>query len=151
MRPGVRLAVDVGSVRIGVARSDPTGTLAVPERTLDARKAWLDDLLDIVTEYEPIEILVGLPVSLDGREHAAAERVRVVTGRIAEMVAVPVRLVDERMTTSVAHTQLRNAGMTTRKGRAVVDQAAAVVMLQGALETERATGQAPGVRVDENG
>lgn len=76
MRPGIRLAVDVGSVRVGIARSDPTGTLAVPECTLDARKDWIVELARLVGEYEPLEVIVGLPVSLDGKEHAAAQRVR---------------------------------------------------------------------------
>lgn len=145
MRPGVRLAVDVGSVRVGVARSDASGTLAVPETTLDARRDWLADLAALAAEYAPIEMVVGLPVSLDGREHAAAQRVREVVARIVQVCPqVPVRLVDERLTTTTAHDQLRAAGMSTRKGRRVVDQAAAVIMLQNALDTERATGQAPG-------
>lgn len=145
MRTGIRLAVDVGSVRIGVARSDASGTLAVPEVTLDARKVWLERLADLVGEYEPLEIIVGLPVSLDGREHAAAQRAREMAAEIAARVPeIPLRLVDERLTTVAASTQLRDAGVSTRKGRAVVDQAAAVIMLQETLDTERASGQAPG-------
>lgn len=145
MRTGVRLAVDVGSVRIGVARSDATGTLAVPECTLDARESWTSRLAELVAEYDAIEIIVGLPVSLDGRERAAAASVREAVAEIVlECSAVPVRLVDERLTTSAAHVQFRQAGVSTRKGRAVVDQAAAVIMLQNALDTERATGTAPG-------
>ncbi len=149
MRPGVRLAVDVGSVRIGVARSDASGVLAVPECTLDARRPWLPDLQALVAEYEPLEMIVGLPVSLDGREHAAAARVReVVTEIVRACPGVPLRLVDERLTTSAAHTQLRQAGVSTRKGRGVVDQAAAAIMLQNALDAERATGQPPGTLVN---
>ncbi|MCU0278736.1 MAG: Holliday junction resolvase RuvX [Candidatus Nanopelagicales bacterium] len=145
MRSGVRLAVDVGSVRIGVARSDASGTLAVPEVTLDARKAWLEDLVGLVVEYEPLEIIVGLPVSLDGREHAAAQRAREMAAHIAaRMPGTPLRLVDERLTTVAATTQLRDAGVSTRKGRAVVDQAAAVIMLQETLDTERVAGEPPG-------
>ena len=145
MRPGVRLAVDVGSVRVGIARSDATGTLAVPECTLDGRKDWVADLARLVAEYEPIEVVIGLPVSLDGRENAAAHRVRDVVARIAVACPdVPLRLVDERLTTTSAHTQLREAGVSTRKGRGLVDQAAAVIMLQNTLDAERATGEAPG-------
>jgi putative Holliday junction resolvase len=145
VRSGVRLAVDVGSVRIGVARSDASGTLAVPEVTLDARKAWLEDLVGLVVEYEPLEIIVGLPVSLDGREHAAAQRAREMAAQIAaRMPGTPLRLVDERLTTVAATTQLRDAGVSTRKGRAVVDQAAAVIMLQETLDTERVAGEPPG-------
>jgi len=137
--------VDVGSVRVGVARSDPTGTLAVPEATLDGRSDWVPRLAELVAELEPIEILVGLPLSLDGREHAAAQRVREVVDRIGQACqGTPVRLVDERFTTTTANARFREAGVSTRKGRAVVDQAAAAIMLQTALDMERATGSAPG-------
>lgn len=146
MRTGVRLAVDVGTVRIGVARSDATGMLAVPEQTLDARKDWLSDLRAIVAEWEPLEIIVGLPLSLDGREREAAGTVREVVGRIAHAIpGVPLRLVDERHTTTMAQTLMRDAGVSTRQGRRFVDQAAAVIMLQQTLDTERATGEPPGV------
>jgi putative Holliday junction resolvase len=139
------VCVDVGSVRIGVARSDASGTLAVPERTLNARGKWLDELVAIVREYEALEVLVGLPVSLDGREHAAADRVRQVAADIAAAVPeVPLRLIDERLTTTTAQMQLREAGLSQRKGRSVVDQAAAVIMLQNTLDAERATGRIPG-------
>ncbi len=145
MRPGVRLAVDVGSVRVGIARSDPTGTLAVPECTLDARKDWLGELAQLVADNEPIELVVGLPVSLDGQEHAAAQRVRAVAEEIVVACpGVPLRFVDERLTTTSAHARFREAGVSTRKGRGLVDQAAAVIMLQNTLDAERATGQAPG-------
>ena len=145
MRSGVRLAVDVGSVRVGIARSDPTGTLAVPECTLDARRDWIAELAELVAEYQPLEMIVGLPVSLDGREHAAAQRVREVVAQIAIACPdTPIRMVDERLTTSSAHAQFREAGVSTRKGRGLVDQAAAVIMLQNALDAERATDQAPG-------
>lgn len=149
MRPGVRLAVDVGSVRIGVARSDASATLAVPECTLDARKNWLSGLQDVVEEYEPVEIIVGLPVSLDGRENAAAQRVREVVQQITSAIPeVPLRLVDERMTTNVAHQQMRATGVSTRDSRQFIDQAAAVIMLQEALDSERANGAAPGTLVN---
>ncbi len=151
MRSGVRLAVDVGSVRIGVARSDASGTLAVPEATLNARKDWLEALVALAAEYEPLEIIVGLPVSLDGQERDAATRARESASQIsARLPGIPVRLVDERLTTVAAHHQLRDAGMSQRKGRAVVDQAAAVIMLQETLDAERTSGHAPGALMDGN-
>lgn len=151
MRTGVRLAVDVGTVRIGVARSDATGTLAVPETTLDARKNWLGQLREIVAEWEPVELIVGLPLSLDGTEQAAARKVREVVAQIAqELPGLPLRLVDERHTTTVAQTLMRDAGIATREGRRFVDQAAAVMMLQQALDTERSSGQAPGELANGN-
>lgn len=151
MRTGVRLALDIGSVRIGVARSDASGTLAVPEVTLDARKDWLPHLQALVVEWEPLEIIIGLPLSLDGTEQAAAAKVRaVVTDIVAALPATPVRLVDERHTTTVAQTLMREAGITTREGRRFVDQAAAVMMMQQALDMERTSGQVPGELVNGN-
>ena len=145
MRTGVRLAVDVGAVRIGVARSDASATLAVPEVTLDARKDWLADLVGLVTEWEPLEIIVGLPLSLDGSEREAASRVRAVVAQIrASLPQIPLRLVDERFSTKVATSRMREAGIATREGRRFVDQAAAVMILQQTLDTERSSGQAPG-------
>jgi putative Holliday junction resolvase len=147
----VRLALDIGTVRIGVARSDVTGTLAVPETTLDARKAWLTGLGALVAEWEPLEIIVGLPLSLDGTERAAAQKVRDVVASIrGELPGVPIRLVDERHTTTVAQTLMRDAGIATREGRRFVDQAAAVMMLQQTLDIERSTGQAPGELANGN-
>lgn len=149
MRAGVRLALDIGSVRIGVARSDATGTLAVPECTLDARRAWLPELQRLVAEWEPLEIVVGMPLSLDGQERAAAATVRGVVAEIgAEIPSVPLRLLDERHTTTIAHSQMRESGVSSRRARRSIDQAAAVIMLQQALDMERATGEPPGMLVD---
>lgn len=149
MRSGVRLALDVGSVRIGVARSDATGTLAVLETTLDARKQWLPRLRELVADWEPLEIIVGLPLSLDGTERAAAATVRSVVEQIvAEIPETAVRLVDERFTTTTASNRMREAGIATREGRRFVDQAAAAMILQQTLDTERSSGQAPGELVN---
>jgi putative Holliday junction resolvase len=149
VRTGVRLALDIGSVRIGVARSDATGTLAVPECTLDARREWLPDLQALVAEWEPLELVVGLPLSLDGQERAAAISVRTVVEKIRTYVTnVPIRLVDERHTTTIAHTVMQESGVSSRRARHTVDQAAAVIMLQQALDSERMTGEAPGTLVD---
>jgi putative Holliday junction resolvase len=147
VRRGVRLGVDVGSVRVGLAASDPSGLLATPVETLrrDARDGSdLARIAEEVLEREAIEVLVGLPRSLSGREGPAAEAARAYAGLLAERVAVPVRLVDERLSTVAAHRSLRSSGVKGRKQRAVVDQVAAVVLLQAALDTERSTGQAPG-------
>ncbi|KIF73536.1 Holliday junction resolvase, partial [Streptomyces sp. 150FB] len=100
-------------------------------------------------EYEPIEIVIGLPRSLNGREGPAAEKVRAFALEVARGVApLSVRLVDERMTTVTATHGLRASGVKSKKGRSVIDQVAAVVILQNALETERTSGQAPGEGVE---
>ena len=144
MRRGVRLGVDPGDARIGVARCDPSGTLATPVETVRRGKGDLRRLRQLVAGEEAVEVVVGLPRSLSGGEGPAAAKTREFAARLAERIApVPVRLVDERLTTVTAEAMLRDQ----RKGqqrRAVIDQVAAVVILQHALDTERATGNAPG-------
>ncbi|MEV5380154.1 Holliday junction resolvase RuvX [Streptomyces nondiastaticus] len=151
MRRGRRISVDVGDARIGVASCDPDGILATPVETVPGRdipKAH-KRLVEIVTEYEPIEVVVGLPRSLKGGEGPAAAKVRTFAKEMARRVApVPVRLVDERMTTVTATQGLRASGVSSKKGRSVVDQAAAVVILQNALETEKVSGRPPGETVE---
>ena len=107
MRAGVRVGVDVGTVRVGVARSDPSGILATPVETVrrdPARRSDLDRIVEIVAECEAIEIVVGLPTGLSGREGDAAAGARKYAVDIARRVApVSVRVVDERLTTVTAH------------------------------------------------
>jgi putative Holliday junction resolvase len=151
MRRGRRIAVDVGDARIGVASCDPDGILATPVETVPGRDvpAALRRLAAIVGEYEPIEVLVGLPRSLNGTEGPAAAKVRVFAQSVAKVIApVPVRLVDERMTTVSATHGLRASGVKAKKGRSVIDQVAAVIILQSALETERVSGRPPGEGVE---
>ncbi|MFF0485973.1 Holliday junction resolvase RuvX [Streptomyces sp. NPDC004435] len=151
MRRGRRIAVDVGDARIGVASCDPDGVLATPVETVPGRDvpAAHRRLRRIVEEYEPIEVVVGLPRSLSGREGPAATKVRAFAGELAKGIApVPVRLVDERMTTVTATQGLRASGVKAKKGRSVIDQAAAVIILQNALESERVSGNPPGEGVE---
>lgn len=152
MRQGVRLGVDVGSVRVGVSRCDRDGLLATPLETVPGGKKEIHGALDriaaIAAELAAVEVIVGLPRSLSGEEGSAAGRVRAYADRIARRIdPVPVRLVDERLSTVTAHQRLRDAGMSGRKRRPVVDQEAAVVILQSALDAERSTGNPPGILV----
>jgi putative Holliday junction resolvase len=150
MRHGVRLGIDPGDARIGVARSDPSGFLATPVETVRRGRGDLARIAAIVTEDDVVEVVVGLPRSLSGREGPAAAKVREFALALARRVTpVPVRLVDERMTTVSAEAMLRDQGRRGSKRRAVVDQAAAVLILQQALDTERATGAPPGEMVEE--
>jgi putative Holliday junction resolvase len=150
VRPGVRLGLDPGDARIGVARSDPSGFLATPLETVKRSRGDLTRLAEIVAEEEAVEVVVGLPRSLSGREGPAAAKVRVFAGRLARRIApVPVRLCDERLSTVSAEAMLRDRGRSGGKRRAVVDMAAAVVILQHALDTERASGRAPGEILEE--
>lgn len=150
MRHGVRLGIDPGDARIGVARSDPTGFLATPVETVRRGKGDLARIAVIAGEEEAVEVVVGLPRSLSGREGPAAAKVREFASALARRVSpLPVRLVDERMTTVSAEAMLRDRGRTGVKRRAVVDQAAAVLILQHALDAERTTGNPPGEIVEE--
>jgi putative Holliday junction resolvase len=150
VRRGVRLGVDVGDVRIGVARSDPSGLIATPLETVPRGQGDLARLRALAVEEDALEVVVGLPRSLSGGEGPAAAKVRAFAWRLAGAVRpLPVRLCDERLSTVSAEAVLREQGRKGQRRRAVVDQAAAVVILQNALETERGTGAAPGELVPD--
>lgn len=156
MRRGVRLGVDVGDVRIGVAACDPSGLIATPVETVRRGEGDLARLRDLVVEHEAVEVVVGLPRSLSGGEGPAAVKVRAFAAELAaalepwpvthleETEDSRVRLVDERLSTVAAESVLREQGRKGPRRRAVVDQAAAVIILQNALDTERGTGRPPG-------
>jgi putative Holliday junction resolvase len=138
---GVRLGIDPGDARIGVASSDPSGILATPVETVARGDGDLDRLAILLDELGAVRIYVGLPRSMSGGEGPSAGRVRAFARELSNRVQpVPVRLCDERLSTVTAEGQLRAQGRKGKKRRAVVDQAAAVVILQGALERERQTG-----------
>ena len=142
MRTGVRLAIDVGSVRIGVARSDPGGLMAVPLDAISANDLAFTAVSGLVDEYEAIEVVVGLPLSMDGTEGRAAGLARAWAERLSAALAVPVRLVDERLTTVQAQRGLHAAGRSVKSSRGMIDSASAVILLQSDLDAERAKGSA---------
>lgn len=145
LRTGVRLGVDVGSVRIGIAGCDPDGLLASPIATVRRGRGDLAEIASLATERHVIEIVVGLPTSLSGRAGQAADQARDFAEALADIMApTPVRLVDERFTTVIAHAALRQGGRNSKERRTVIDQAAAALLLQGALDAERQTGNPPG-------
>jgi putative holliday junction resolvase len=145
LRRGVRLAVDVGSVRLGVAASDPDGLLASPIATVRRGRGDLAELARMATERDVLEIIVGLPTSLAGNAGQAADQARDFAATLASLVApIQVRLVDERFTTVIAHAALREGGRNSKERRSVIDQAAAALLLQGALDAERQTGNPVG-------
>ncbi len=139
---GVRLGVDVGTVRVGVARSDPAGILATPVTTLIRKSGGAADLtpdlhalVDLVTEHEVVEVVVGLPTTLRGMEGPAVTAARAYGQALAALIApVPVIYVDERLTTVTASRLLTEAGVKGRSKRAVVDQVAATRILQNRLD-----------------
>jgi putative holliday junction resolvase len=131
---GVVVAVDVGTVRIGVAASDPHRVLASPVETVPA--PGLDRVAAIIEERSAVLVLVGLPTSLSGRaESASADMAREFAVSLTELTAVPVELLDERLTTVTATAALRASGRKGKQARQLVDQAAAVALLQGYLDS----------------
>ncbi len=133
---GVVVAVDVGTVRVGVAASDPHRILASPVETVPA--PGVARVVDIVLEREAVLVVVGLPTSLSGQSvSASAQMARDWATALALEVDVPVELVDERLTTVTAAAALRASGRKGKRARAVLDQAAAVALLQGFLERRR--------------
>ncbi|SCF24537.1 Holliday junction resolvase RuvX [Micromonospora chokoriensis] len=143
---GVRLGVDVGQVRVGVSRSDPDGILATPLVTLardltaapDAVPSDVAELAALVAEHEAVAVVVGLPVNLAGKHGPAAVHVKAYADRLVDVIApVPVTLTDERMSTVVASRRLAERGVRGKRQRAVVDQAAAVEILQSWLDAQR--------------
>ena len=169
MRIGVRLGVDVGKARVGVARCDPHGMLATPLETVarsNIGDADIARILELADEWSIIEVVVGLPLGLSGHRtpstddaEAFARALAAALGRRAAssvsdadaLAAIPVRLVDERLSTVSAHGQLRQAGKKSKQTRGIIDQAAAVVILQQALDIERASSAAPGTVVLSHG
>jgi putative Holliday junction resolvase len=150
-RRGARLAVDLGDARIGVAACDVDGLLAFPVSTVRAGDDEIGALLALVEEYSPIEIVVGLPRSMGGGEGSAAARARERAGRLAGAVGVPVRLVDERLSTVTAAQRLRAGGRNAREQRGLIDATAAAAILEHALSLERARGHPPGELVSATG
>ena len=150
MRSGVRVGIDVGTVRIGIARSDRDGLMATPLETVyRTSENAVEQIVQIVHELEAMEIVVGLPLSLSGNSTASTEDALFVAREITGAVDVPVRLVDERLTTVSAHSALRASGKKQKQTRSVIDQVAAVMILQHALDSERSSGNLPGKDISE--
>jgi putative Holliday junction resolvase len=143
-RRGVRLGVDVGRARVGVARCDPDGMLATPVETVARDEASVRRIVALAGEYEARELLVGLPLNMKGEDTASTTDAREFAAALAAASALPVRLVDERLSTVSAHAALRDSGRTQRSSRSIVDQVAAVVLLQHALDVEKSTGRPAG-------
>lgn len=146
-RRGVRLGVDVGKARVGVSRCDPDGMLAVPVETVARNETSVDRIAELVAEWEPIEIVVGLPVNLRGEETLSTVDAREFAAAVQARIGRDVRLVDERLSTVSAHAALRSSGRSQKNSRNIIDQVAAVVLLQQAIDTEKSTGNPAGALV----
>jgi putative Holliday junction resolvase len=149
-RRGVRLGIDVGKARVGVARVDPDGMLAVPVETVPRDEASVARIVSIAAEYEPIEIVVGLPLNMQGDDTPSTADAREFAAEVGRAIpGTRIRMVDERLSTVTAHAALRQSGRSQKRSRGIVDQIAAVVFLQHAVDTEKRTGSAPGFVLDE--
>src|SRR6476661_8027280 len=151
MRRGVRLAIDWGDARIGVAACDRDAVLAYPLTTVRATGTEIAELAALVLEHEPLEVLVGYPRSLNGTDGPAAHLARYRARVLAAAVPVPVRLMDERLSTVTASRRLRASGKRAREQRGLIDAAAAVAILEQALAIEGARGNPPGELVSATG
>ncbi len=136
MRRGVRVGIDVGKARVGVARSDVDGLMAVPSETLP-RTTALESLVAVASESTVLEWVIGLPLSLNGGETDSTADAREFAQQLVASTGIPARLIDERLSTVGAQAALHSASHTTKSSRAVIDQVAATILLETALDAER--------------
>ena len=152
MRSGRRLAVDVGKVRVGLAISDFHGILASPLQNVARQSenaATVQLILAAVKDEDIIEIYVGLPVSMSGTASASTQDALSLAIELEQATSVPVRMIDERLTTVSASAALRSSGKNSKDGRKVIDQIAATLILEQALSIEKNTERAPGISLEE--
>ncbi len=152
MRSGRRLSVDVGKVRIGVAASDFHSILASGLETV-ARGAELEPslkrIVELVDEIEPIEIYVGLPISMSGNNSASTQDAIQFAKQLSLLLTTEIRFIDERMTSITAANALKTSGRDSKSGRKIIDQIAATIILEQAIEQEKSTGEKPGKAIGE--
>lgn len=153
LRPGRRLGVDVGQARIGLAVTDIHAILASPLATV-ARLENLSDSIDSVSSVlfdtgELLEVYVGVPINLQGKSTLSTEDAVSFAEALEEKFGLEVRLVDERLTTSMANNQLKQIGKSQKDARATIDQMAAVAILEFALSVEKNTGSPAGLTIEE--
>jgi putative Holliday junction resolvase len=150
MERGSRLAIDVGTVRIGLAVSDPDSIVSTPLPALVRSKLLIESLkeiLSLISENGVIEVYVGDPLSLSGVETASTQDARQFSIQLAELTSVPVRLVDERLTTVTASAKLRLNGKNAKAAKSLIDSASAVEILEQALNVSKQSGRPAGLRV----
>ena len=151
MRRGVRLALDVGSVRIGVAVCDADGIMALPLSTITFSADAVNEIAAIVSEYEAIAVYVGKPINLAGVDTKSTTLAIDFARKLATLVddpAISIRMIDERLSTVSAHRDLHSAGRNTKNSKEIIDQAAAVIILEQALDSEKRQGDLVGEPVE---
>ena len=153
LRTGRRLAVDVGRVRIGLAVSDMHAILASPLSTVSRPESLNESVLSVLKTAsevgELLEIYVGIPINLQGESTQSTQDAVEFAQALEDVSQVDVRLIDERLTTSMANNQLKQIGKSQKDARSTIDQMAAVAILEFALSVERNKGLAPGLSIEQ--
>ena len=151
LRTGRRLAIDVGQARIGLAISDFHGILASPLATVKANEDLLVSISEIFelaqADGELLEIYVGIPINLQGKSTESTDSALRFAEVLSGTTTIPVYLIDERLTTSLANAQLRMIGKSQRDARSTIDQMAAVAILEYALSIEKMSGARPRLKL----
>ena len=151
LRTGRRLAIDVGQARIGLAISDFHGILASPLTTVQANEDLLVSVSQVLEhaqcDGEVLEIYVGIPINLQGKSTVSTDNALQFAEVLAEKTAIPVYLIDERLTTSLANAQLKMIGKSQKEAKSTIDQMAAVAILEYALTIEKKSGTTPGLEL----
>ena len=141
MKPGRRIAFDYGLVRIGVAVSDASGLIATPVATFQAQDSALSEQIQaLLSEYDPIYLVVGQPRHLSGKESQTMQSVQSFVELLQTLSPVPVHTIDERLSTVNAAAKLRSAGHDAKSSKGLIDAMAAVGILESAMERERIAG-----------
>lgn len=148
-RVGRRIAFDFGMARVGVAYSTPDGLFCSPLTTLTNDQQLLENAFSLLSEQQPIEVYVGLPLNLQGLHTASTAGAIDFAQALERSSAIPVRLLDERLTTRGAQAQLLASGKNTRNSKTLIDAAAATLILESAIAFEKATGRVPGKELSE--
>ena len=149
MHKTVRLGVDVGKARIGVARTDIDGTMAVPVETVKRDENAIKNICAIIEEHDADIVYVGLPLSLSGDQTASTADAITFSQDLSQATTAHIRLVDERLSTVSATSSLQAAGHNAKSAKAIIDQAAAVVILEHALSIEKTSQNWAGRSLDE--
>lgn len=149
MRPGRRISIDYGAARVGVAVSSADGLFCSPLKTISVSEKALEELVACISEVDPLEVYVGLPLNLQGHHTKSTEDALSLARKISQLLKCDVRLVDERMSTRQAQGQLHASGRNARTSRVIIDAAAASLILEGAIALEQSTGRIPGKPIEE--
>ncbi|MCD6181668.1 MAG: Holliday junction resolvase RuvX [Candidatus Cloacimonetes bacterium] len=130
------LAIDFGTVRIGIAISDPLRIIARPYRVLANSDSFFDELRTIIARENVGEVVLGLPLNLAGEDTDKTREVRVFEEKLREEISLPVQFFDERYTTVEANSALKKLGYSFREERAVIDMVAASILLQSYMDNQ---------------